>query len=87
MKKIMFNGHHGLTYVLFLCGMSILAGCCPCRETIVERRVYVHDAHFGLLPRWTPRTHRDSLLWKASREAVKFANESTKYLNPLYRSK
>lgn len=54
MKKIMFNGHHGLTYVLFLCGMSILAGCYPCRETIVERRVYVHDAHFGLLPRWTP---------------------------------
>nr|DAL15291.1 MAG TPA_asm: TRAF PROTEIN, TRAO PROTEIN, TRAN ADHESION, BACTERIAL SECRETION.5A [Caudoviricetes sp.] len=71
--------------IFFLCCL-LTVGCCSCRRTpvIVERRIYVHDPLPDSYPHWIPKTHRDSVLWKASQAARQSATESTKHLNPLY---
>ena len=55
--------------ILFLCAAGV-ASCCPCRKAplVEERRIYVFDRSSSS-PEWTPRTHRDSLLWGASKKA------------------
>lgn len=74
---------------LCLCSMLIFVGCCPCRKILVVEVHLTPVSSYELAPsyhqQWMPKTHRDSLLWKASRDAIRSANESTKHLNPLYR--
>lgn len=53
--------------ILFLCVAG--TSCCLCRNAplIEERCIYAFD-HISSSPEWIPQTHRDSLLWEASKE-------------------
>lgn|GEM_PF-3012443 len=80
MKK-MFTGK---AFAVCVCAL-FLGGCCPCRKVlVVDRPIYIPSPAYSAQPqRWIPKTHRDSLLWKASRKAVQSANESTKQMTKL----
>lgn len=61
-----------------------MTSCYVCRKApiIIERPVYIPSTpQYYSFPRWVPRTHRDSLLWEASKKAKLSANAK----NPMYR--